>query len=122
MTNRARSCDLSVTEISTAIDIVYGLPVAVVATQNSDRVAELARVLADPVRMQLLDALRECGGELCQCELAPRVDVGQPTLSHHLHTLVDAGLISVERRGRWAYYAFEPDALEPLRSWLGPDR
>jgi ArsR family transcriptional regulator len=81
-------------------------------------VAELAKTLADPVRIQILDLLREAGGPVCQCELHPRFDISQPTLSHHLKKLADADLIDVERRGRWAYYSMNDDALEVLRTWL----
>ena len=81
-------------------------------------VADLARTLADPVRVQILDILRAHKEDVCQCELQPLFDVSQPTLSHHLRKLQDAGLVSIERRGRWAYYAIDPNALEALRRWL----
>ena len=81
-------------------------------------VAEVAKVLADPIRVQLLDVLRGHEEDVCQCELQPLFDVSQPTLSHHLRKLQEAGLVATERRGRWAYYSIEPDALEALRSWL----
>jgi ArsR family transcriptional regulator len=82
------------------------------------RIAELAKALADPVRAGLLEAVHRSGEEVCQCDLQPLFDVSQPTLSHHLHKLTSAGLLTVERRGRWAYYKTDPDALEVLRSWL----
>jgi ArsR family transcriptional regulator len=81
-------------------------------------VAELAKTLADPIRVEILDLLRDAGGLVCQCELHPRFDISQPTLSHHLKKLADADLIEVERRGRWAYYSINDDALEVLRTWL----
>jgi ArsR family transcriptional regulator len=81
-------------------------------------VARLAKALSDPVRVQILDVVRGHDQAVCQCELQPLFDVSQPTLSHHLSRLEDAGLISVERRGRWAHYSIDPDALEVLRSWL----
>lgn len=80
--------------------------------------AELARALADPVRVQILDVLRHHEEEVCQCELQPLFDVSQPTLSHHLRKLGEAGLVRTERRGRWAWYSIHPDALEALRLWL----
>jgi ArsR family transcriptional regulator len=86
--------------------------------QRAATVAGLAKVLADPVRVRLLDALRAREGDVCQCELAPLFDISQPTLSHHLHKLEEAELIVVERRGRWAYYAIRDEPLEVLRSWL----
>jgi ArsR family transcriptional regulator, arsenate/arsenite/antimonite-responsive transcriptional repressor len=81
-------------------------------------VAAAAKVLADPVRVEILDLLRQAGAPICQCELHPLFDISQPTLSHHLKKLADADLIDVERRGKWAYYSINDRALEVLRSWL----
>jgi ArsR family transcriptional regulator len=81
-------------------------------------VADAARLLADPIRVQVLDLLRDADGEVCQCDLQPLFDVSQPTMSHHLKKLREGGLIEVERRGKWAYYAINHDALEDLRAWL----
>jgi ArsR family transcriptional regulator, arsenate/arsenite/antimonite-responsive transcriptional repressor len=85
---------------------------------TAHRVAGLAKVLSDPIRVQLLDLLRVQEREVCQCELAPRFDISQPTLSHHLRKLEEAGLVSVERRGRWAWYSTDPNSLEVLHTWL----
>jgi ArsR family transcriptional regulator, arsenate/arsenite/antimonite-responsive transcriptional repressor len=82
------------------------------------RVAVAAKTLADPIRVEILDLLRAAGGPVCQCELHPLFEISQPTLSHHLKKLADAELIDVERRGKWAYYSTNDDALEVLRSWL----
>ena len=84
----------------------------------ANQVAALAKVLSDPIRVQMLDVLRGRSAQVCQCELQPLFDVSQPTLSHHLRKLEEAGVVSVERRGRWAYYSIEPDALEVLDRWL----
>ena len=81
-------------------------------------VAEAAKLLSDPIRVQVLDVLRGHDEAVCQCELQPLFDVSQPTLSHHLRKLEEAGVVSVERRGRWAYYSTDPDAMEVLGSWL----
>ena len=81
------------------------------------RAAAVAKALADPVRVQLLDAIRQ-RDEVCQCDLHPLFDLSQPTISHHLRKLADAGLIRVERRGRWAYYSTDHDALKELKAWL----
>lgn len=81
-------------------------------------VSEAAKAVADPIRVEILDLLRAAEGEVCQCQLQPLFPISQPTLSHHLKKLNDAGLVSVERRGKWAYYAIDDDALEVLRSWL----
>jgi ArsR family transcriptional regulator len=85
---------------------------------RAELVADLAKVLADPIRVQVLDLLRSADGEVCQCDLHPLFSVSQPTLSHHLKKLTDAGLVAVERRGKWAYYSLNDEALELLKSWL----
>jgi ArsR family transcriptional regulator len=82
------------------------------------RTAAIAKALADPVRAQLFEIVRRHEEEICQCELQPLFELSQPTLSHHLRKLVDARLLDVERRGRWAYYAINPQSLEEIRSWL----
>ena len=82
------------------------------------RIADVAKALGDPIRMQLVDVLRKHAGEVCVCELVPLFDLSQPTVSHHLKVLRDAGLVGSERRGLWAYYYVNPDRLEELSSWL----
>ena len=74
--------------------------------------AEVAKALGDPIRLQLVDVLRKHAGKVCVCELVPLFDISQPTLSHHLKKLRDAGIVDSERRGLWAYYYVLPDALE----------
>jgi ArsR family transcriptional regulator len=88
------------------------------ASLRADRLAELARALAEPLRVNVIDVLRRHGEPLCQCELVPLFDVPQSTFSHHIMKLVDAGLVTVERRHRWAYYSISSDALAELTAWL----
>lgn len=85
---------------------------------QAERMAAVAKALGDPVRMQLVDVLRKHAGEVCVCELVPLFDLSQPTVSHHLRKLRDAGIVGSERRGLWAYYYVKPEALEELRTWL----
>ena len=82
------------------------------------QLAELAKALGDPIRLQLVDVLRQHAGKVCVCELVPLFDIGQSTLSHHLKKLRDAGIVDSERRGLWAYYYVIPDALDELSAWL----
>jgi ArsR family transcriptional regulator len=82
------------------------------------RLAEVAKALGDPVRLQLVDVLRKHAGKVCVCELVPLFDISQPTLSHHLKKLRDAGLVDCERPGLWAYYYVKPEALDELAGWL----
>jgi ArsR family transcriptional regulator, arsenate/arsenite/antimonite-responsive transcriptional repressor len=85
---------------------------------DAERIAVVAKALAEPLRVQILDLLRRSDQEVCQCELIPLFGITQPLLSHHIRKLVDAGLVSVERRHKWAYYTVNPDALKELTSWL----
>src|SRR5512142_3256557 len=85
--------------------------------------ADLARTLkalADPVRLRLVSmvAARE-GGEACVCELTEPLGLTQPTVSHHLKILVDAGIFTRDKRGVWAWYALRPRALQALATVLG---
>jgi ArsR family transcriptional regulator len=85
---------------------------------RAERIADLAKALGDPIRLQLVDVLRRHAGKVCVCELTPLFDVGQPTVSHHLKVLREAGIVDSERRGLWAYYYVVPDSLKELSKWL----
>src|ERR1700758_3239127 len=89
-----------------------------VERDEATRMAEVAKALGDPVRLQLVDVLRRHAGKVCVCELVPLFDLSQPTVSHHLKVLRDAGIVDSERQGLWAYYYVLPDALEELSAWL----
>ncbi|HTX13251.1 MAG TPA: metalloregulator ArsR/SmtB family transcription factor [Solirubrobacteraceae bacterium] len=89
-----------------------------VEREQAIRMAELAKALADPVRVQLVDVLRRHAGKVCVCELVPLFDLSQPNLSHHLKVLRAAGIVGSERVGLWAHYYVIPDALEELSAWL----
>lgn len=95
----------------------------VLSTPLSEPRAEaLARdfaVLADPVRLRLLSLIASApSGEACVCELVEPLERSQPTVSHHLKILADAGLIAGEKRGRWVWYRPAPDRLTQLRGVL----
>jgi ArsR family transcriptional regulator len=85
---------------------------------DAARIAEIAGALAEPVRVNILDVLRRSPVAVCQCELVPLFEMPQSTLAHHLKKLVEAGLIVVERRHRWAYYSLPPDPLQEMTAWL----
>jgi ArsR family transcriptional regulator, arsenate/arsenite/antimonite-responsive transcriptional repressor len=93
-------------------------PVGRNADLDADRIAAVARALAEPLRVRILDALRRSEQDVCQCELVALFGIGQSLLSHHMRKLTDAGLVTVERRHRWAYYAAAPDTLQELTAWL----
>ena len=89
-----------------------------VERQHAERMAAIAKALGDPVRLQIIDVLRKHAGKVCVCELVPLFDLSQPTVSHHLKKLREAGIVGSERQGLWAYYYVVPDALEELSAWL----
>lgn len=89
-----------------------------VRREQAVRMAEVAKALGDPIRLQLVDVLRRHAGQVCVCELVPLFDISQPTLSHHLSKLRAAGIVDSERRGLWAYYYVVPGALKDLSLWL----
>lgn len=75
--------------------------------------ASVFKALADPNRLRLLSIVKGSeGGEACVCDLTQPLNLGQPTVSHHLRILVDAGLLHREKRGTWAYYSLVPGAIE----------
>ncbi len=92
------------------------------APLGEDQATELSRVfkaLGDPVRLRLLSAIASgAGGEVCVCELTGNFELSQPTISHHLKRLRQAGLIDCERRGTWVYYWLLPAATDQLAALL----
>ena len=85
---------------------------------DAERLAAVAKALAEPLRIRIVDALRRHDRPVCQCELVARFDIRQSLLSHHMKKLVGAGLVEVERRHKWAYYSVPDDATQELTSWL----
>ena len=89
---------------------------------TAEEATDLARVLkaiADPARLRLLSMVAaHAGGEACVCDLTEPLGLSQPTVSHHLKVLVDAGLLTRDKRGVWAYYALVPGALDAVAAVL----
>jgi ArsR family transcriptional regulator len=85
-------------------------------------VAVKLKALADPVRLRLFSSVAShAGGEACVCDISGGFEVSQPTISHHLKVLRDAGLLTSQRRASWVYYAVVPEALRDLSSLLNVD-
>ena len=85
---------------------------------DATAVAARFKALADPTRVEIVRRLA-CCDECCVCDLNDSFDLSQPTISHHLRVLRDAGLVEATRRGTWAYYRLVPEAIESLRGALG---
>jgi ArsR family transcriptional regulator len=91
--------------------------------ETAERLARVFKALGDPTRVKLLSLIAATdGGEACVCDLIEPVGLSQPTVSHHMKQLVDAGLIHREQRGKWAYYRVVSEALAAVGSALAPTR
>ena len=85
---------------------------------DAERIATVAKALAEPLRVRIVDVLRRSDEPVCQCELIALFEIRQSLLSHHVKRLVDAGLLDVERRHKWAYYSVSADGTKELTAWL----
>uniref|UniRef100_A0AAU2V641 Metalloregulator ArsR/SmtB family transcription factor n=1 Tax=Streptomyces sp. NBC_00003 TaxID=2903608 RepID=A0AAU2V641_9ACTN len=106
----------------TGADAAACCPTLLTAPLGEEEAVELAKVfkaLGDPVRLRLLSMIASRdGGEICVCDLTPAFDLSQPTISHHLKLLRQAGLIDCERRGTWVYYWLLPETTDKLAGIL----
>ena len=95
---------------------------APLARSDADALAATLKAVADPVRLQIISALRCADGmSLCACDIAPALDVSQPTMSHHLKILTEAGILTRERKGSWAWFTLVPARLEEIAAALRVD-
>src|SRR5213080_4094615 len=85
---------------------------------EAEQLASRFKALADPTRVAIVNRLAQAA-ETCVCDLTAVFELSQPTISHHLKVLRDAGLVESTRRGTWAYYRVMPDAVRELRHTLG---
>jgi ArsR family transcriptional regulator, arsenate/arsenite/antimonite-responsive transcriptional repressor len=87
---------------------------ATLSDQEATATADVFKALADPARVRIVNMLATSGEPVCVCHLIEPLGLSQPTVSHHLKRLTEAGLLDREQRGRWAYYALRPQAVERL--------
>jgi ArsR family transcriptional regulator len=88
--------------------------------EQAEQVAPALKALADPVRLRLMSLVASrAGGEACVCDLNDAFDLSQPTISHHLKVLYEAGLVDRDKRGVWVYYRVRPQALASLGALIG---
>ena len=90
------------------------LAAATLSDEEAHATADVFKALADPARVRIVNVLATSGEAVCVCHLIEPLGLSQPTVSHHLKRLTEAGLLDREQRGRWAYYALRPRALETL--------
>ena len=102
--------------MSNADSIICCAPLASSSLSDEEALAtaDLFKALGDPTRVRILNLIARSGGEVCACDLNEPVGLAQPTVSHHLKKLVDAGLLEREQRGKWAYFSLKRDAVEKL--------
>jgi len=93
----------------------------VINDEDATEMAPVLAALADPVRLRMVSMLAAApDGSACGCDLEAPLGLSQPTISHHLKVLREAGLIKGERRGRWIHYSVVPDRLAEIREALSP--
>jgi ArsR family transcriptional regulator len=97
------------------------LTAAVLSEEGAEDLAQLLKVLADPARLRLVSLVAAApNGEACACDLVEPLGRSQPTVSHHLSLLVEAGILEREKRGKWAWYRLVPEQLGALRDAIAP--
>lgn len=93
---------------------------AALTSAQAESIAPRLKALADPIRLRLVSLVAaHAGGEACVCELNDAFELSQPTISHHLRVLHEAGLLDRQKRGTWVYYRTRPEALAELGTLLG---
>ena len=103
------------TQIAEPVASCAPLAAPLLTDEQAQATAEVFKALADPARVRILNVLATSGGEpVCVCHLIAPLGLSQPTVSHHLKKLTDAGLLEREQRGKWAYYTMKPEAAETL--------
>ncbi len=115
---RCMSKDPVVTVLSEETACCPPLARAPLTEQAASELAPMFKALGDPVRLRLLSLIAAAGEEACVCDLTEAFSVGQPTVSHHLRVLREAGMVTSERRGTWVYYRLHPDVLARLGALL----
>lgn len=100
--------------VETAVVCCAPLAAPVLDEEEAVATAELFKALADPARVRIVNVLATSGEPVCVCELIEPLGLAQPTVSHHLKKLLDAGLVDREQRGKWAYFSLKRDAVEKL--------
>jgi ArsR family transcriptional regulator len=107
---------LPVLDASAPIACCIPLDAPSMSDEEAAASAALFKALADPARVRIVNMLATAGEAVCVCEMTPHLGLSQPTVSHHLRKLAEAGLLEREQRGTWAFYSLNPAAVEQLQS------
>lgn len=108
-------------DVTPAASLCGGALMAPLSRERAEELAGLLKAVSDPVRLQLLSLIVSASPqEACVCDLTAVVGLSQPTVSHHLKVLAEAGLLSRERRGSWAWFAIVPERLDEIASIFQP--
>jgi len=110
--------EVVVSEVPQAGACCAPLGSAPLTVEQAATVAKMFKALGDPVRLRLLSLITSADGEVCVCDLNTAFDLSQPTISHHLKVLREAGLVDCQRRGTWVYYWPRPENLKQLSALL----
>jgi ArsR family transcriptional regulator len=102
------------TETLTPIACCQPLAAASLSEDEINSTAALFKALGDPARVKIVNILAQTREPVCACEFEPALGLSQPTVSHHLKKLTEAGLLDREQRGKWAYFSLRRDAVEKL--------
>lgn len=97
-----------------AVDCCVPLSAPTLSDDGAEATAAVFRSLGDPHRVKIVNLLATSGEPVCICELTEPLGLTQPTVSHHMRKLLDAGLVEREQRGKWAYFTLVPEALRTL--------
>ena len=97
-----------------AVECCAPLAAPALSDEEAAATAELFKALADPARVRIVNTLATNADPVCACEFEPALGLSQPTVSHHLKKLLDAGLLEREQRGKWAYFSLKRDAVAKL--------
>jgi ArsR family transcriptional regulator len=117
-----RRVSIPLTVLSPAETVACCAPLSAepLSMEQAEQVAPLLKALADPVRLRLMSLVASSpGGEACVCDLNDAFDLSQPTISHHMKVLHEAGLVDRDKRGVWVYYRVRPQSLASLGALIG---
>lgn len=115
MSNQESAVEEAAPAPGTITDCCPGLLTTPLSQEEAVEPARVFKALGDPVRLRLLSMIASrADGEMCVCDLTPAFELSQPTISHHLKLLREAGLIAAQRRGTWVYYRLLPETTDHL--------